>query len=207
MEWRQSIHPEYEVSEYGQLRSLVDRYQLLDGSYRYPAGKIMTGTSDPQGYVKYKLRDAGMAGRNAPSKTVQAHTLVLHAFVGPKPSDDHQCAHYDGNPSNNHYTNLRWATAAENAADKVRHGNHRLGNRVYEETDIIDMRARRKLGDSYADIIEVYPMSKGNLSPIINRKTWGYLDDEQQIAGRIEELKAERTAENAERLAKQWEDL
>jgi hypothetical protein len=38
-------------------------------------------------------------------------------------------AHNDGNPSNNHYTNLRWATAKENQDDRAKHGTHNRGER------------------------------------------------------------------------------
>lgn len=56
------------------------------------------------------------------------HALVLTAFVGPKPPNMQAC-HYDGNPANNALSNLRWGTAAENYADKRRHGTHQVGER------------------------------------------------------------------------------
>lgn len=39
------------------------------------------------------------------------HNLVARAFHGLPPTPDHEAAHNDGNTSNNHYTNIRWATA------------------------------------------------------------------------------------------------
>jgi hypothetical protein len=38
-------------------------------------------------------------------------------------------AHWDGNKTNNTVSNLRWATKAENAADKHRHGTTVCGDR------------------------------------------------------------------------------
>ena len=38
-------------------------------------------------------------------KTRKMHQLVLEAFVGPRP-EGYQCAHLDGNPSNNRLVNL-----------------------------------------------------------------------------------------------------
>ncbi len=51
------------------------------------------------------------------------------AFIGAPPTELHEVAHHDGDPSNNAVTNLRWATRAENHADKLRHGTHNRGER------------------------------------------------------------------------------
>jgi len=50
------------------------------------------------------------------------HRLVLFAFVGPPPSEKHECCHNDGDPSNNNLSNLRWGTKKENQADRKVHG-------------------------------------------------------------------------------------
>jgi hypothetical protein len=50
------------------------------------------------------------------------HVLVAEAFCGPKPSLNHEVAHWDGVTTNNCATNIRWATRAENIADQRRHG-------------------------------------------------------------------------------------
>ena len=168
MEWRQSLHPEWEVSECGWMRCLTDRY-------RRPAGTVIKGSGDGHGYISYSLVEAGGGGRGAKKVRYRAHTLVLHAFVGPKPSPDHMCAHWDGDRAHNHYSNLRWATSAENTEDKIRHGMHRLGNKRFFEEQVLDMRAMRARGCSYAVIMEKYRVSKGNLSSIINRETWGHI--------------------------------
>ena len=167
MEWKQSLHPEWEVSEYGQMRALTDRY-------RRPAGTVITGAVN-KGYAYYSLTLPGESGRGAGRFRHYAHTLVLTAFVGPCPPDKTQCAHYDGDPRNNHFSNLRWATAAENTADKVRHGMNRMGNKKFSEDQVLDMRAMRSRGCSYGAIIEKYNVSQGNLSSIINRNTWDHL--------------------------------
>lgn len=51
------------------------------------------------------------------------HTLVLEAFVGPRP-EGAVCCHIDGDPTNNHVTNLRWGSYSDNNHDLVRHGTH-----------------------------------------------------------------------------------
>ena len=162
MEWRQSLHPLYEVSEYGHMKLLVGRSNRV-------AGTILKGREKRDGYIEYKLQTDGKA------KGFPAHRLVLFAFVGPPPSDLHECAHWDGNPANNHVSNLRWATRSENAADRVRHGTHREGYKKFNADEVRDMRLMHEAGARYCDIQDRYPVSKGNLSAIINRQTWGHI--------------------------------
>ncbi len=49
------------------------------------------------------------------------HTLVLEAFVGPRPEGYVAC-HCDGNQANNTPENLRWDTVKNNIHDKFAHG-------------------------------------------------------------------------------------
>lgn len=99
------------------------RYEISDGGYvRSFARKnprIIVGKTDKRGYRHVLLYDGA---NQRVMRTV--HTLVLEAFVGPRPSGYHGC-HYDGNPSNNMLTNLRWDTAKANQADSRRHGTLR----------------------------------------------------------------------------------
>lgn len=158
MEWRYSNVPDYEVSEQGDLR-------LLKNKGNYVAGNILKGSCDRNGYRRYRLRIKGCR------TGFSAHRLTLLAFVGPPPTPRHQCAHWDGNPSNNHYSNLRWATAAENAADRVRHGNHLVCYRKFTAEEVLDIRFLRASGETYSTIRKKYDISKGHLSNIINRST------------------------------------
>ena len=162
MEWRKTFLPIYEVSEYGDLRLLVNRSNLVSGT-------ILKGSVKADGYKEYHLRWEGKEHH------LGAHRLVLLAFVGEPPTPDHQCAHWDGDPTNNHYSNLRWATAAENTLDKIRHGRHRKGHRTFTKEQVMEMRKMHEDGKSYRDIRETYQISKGNLSAIINRQTWDWL--------------------------------
>ena len=155
--WKQcETYPDYIISDHGRMRR-------LKSASNQPAGKFIKGSFCQRGgHIKLKLK---VEGRDVNSFM---HTEVLKAFVGPCPEDKTQCAHYDGDPKNNHVSNLRWATA-----DKVRHGTHLKGNRKFSVKDILDIRDMRARGARYTDIQARYDISKGNLHAILSRQTWG----------------------------------
>jgi hypothetical protein len=109
-EWRTlDWLPGYEVSEDGDVRNLV-------------SGRILRGCRHPRGYRQHSRL-------GAEKRTLKAHRLVCEAWHGTAPEEKPFVAHNDGNPSNNHYTNLRWATAKENQDDRAKHGTHNRGER------------------------------------------------------------------------------
>lgn len=121
-EWRPVVDHEgsYEVSNKGRVRSL-DR--LIDGGRGYPrrvSGRLMRSTTEYRGHQRIKLS----------GKRHLLHTLVLTAFVGPRPRGMEAC-HNDGNPRNNALENLRWDTRSANAQDKIRHGNNPYASRTH----------------------------------------------------------------------------
>lgn len=75
-------------------------------------GKSLVETSKfktSRGY-RYKAVTATVDGKQ---KHYYVHRLVAEAFI-PNPENKPQVNHIDGNPLNNHITNLEWATASEN---------------------------------------------------------------------------------------------
>lgn len=105
----------YEISNSGLVRSL--------STYRSTSGGILKPWVQNRGYKYVSLRSA-----NNIKKTFAVHRLVLDAFVGLCPPG-RQCAHGDGDPTNNHVENLRWASAAENIADRALHGRTAAGEK------------------------------------------------------------------------------
>lgn len=75
--------------------------------------------------------------RNGKRSHVYIAPLVLTLFTGPRP-DGLECCHWDGDPSNNSLSNLRWDTRSANHMDKRRHGTS--GRKlVGREHDVIRM--------------------------------------------------------------------
>lgn len=104
-EWRTvSIAPDYEVSNLGRIKSHKGREP-----------RILRPCVHPLGYHNQTLFEAGR-----PVFTT-AHTLVMAAFVGPRP-EGMEIRHLDGDPGNNRLDNLAYGTRGENARDMLRHG-------------------------------------------------------------------------------------
>lgn len=104
-QWRDIVgfEADYEVSSHGRVR-------------RKEAGRILRPWIAGMGYRYVHLHAI-------PSKRkVGVHVLVAEAFHGPKPSPQHEVAHWDGIATHNEVRNIRWATHAENIEDQRRHG-------------------------------------------------------------------------------------
>jgi len=110
----------YEASDSGLIRSL-DRITPRGARSK---GRILKPGSNPKGYAIYVLC------REAVRSAFTGHSLVASAFLGPRP-DGMQIAHGDGVKTNNAVSNLRYATASENAADKKLHGTERNLNKTH----------------------------------------------------------------------------
>lgn len=118
VEWRAAVGFEgrYEVSSEGHIRTLT--------TYRPHQSRIvLKPRRHEKGYLYVSLRDTG-----GTSRQLAVHRVVLDAFVGPRPAGK-QAAHWNGDPSDNRIANLRWASSAENHADRKRHGRVPSGER------------------------------------------------------------------------------
>lgn len=117
--------------------------------------------------------------------------VVCLAFHGPKPTPKHGVAHYDGNKLNNKADNLRWATATENAADKVRHGTvacglrnghytkpertargERHGMSILRENDVRMIRSLWSMGVPTRVLGVAFGVSNTNVKDITRGKIW-----------------------------------
>jgi hypothetical protein len=126
---------QYEVSNYGNVKSLKRIIIRSDGKKRTIPEKIKDGTHN-KGYKRISLIDF-----NGNSKSFYVHRLVMSAFIG---DSDLYVDHIDGNKKNNNLNNLRYVTNSENLTfrntDKIYKSKHpyvyfdnqRLQYRVYK---------------------------------------------------------------------------
>lgn len=113
----------YEISDLGRVRSVDRVVRISDGRLVPYKGKLLSAKTS-RGYKIVNLHKPGI------EKYRTVHSLVLEAFIGPRP-DGLECCHWDGNPANNVLSNLRWDTRSANGQDRVRHGNSAEANRTH----------------------------------------------------------------------------
>lgn len=98
-EYRRYYHNEiptsYYVSAYGEVYSEI-------------SNKILKHSICRNGYHTIVLYQ----GKKRINTSV--HQLVATVYIDPKPADNYQVDHKDGNKDNNHYSNLEWVTFTEN---------------------------------------------------------------------------------------------
>lgn len=169
-----SAHPNYEVSDLGLVR------RKTPGPHTH-AGRFLKPYPDKDGYLTVGMYKDGRV------RTCKVATLVLEAFVGPKPSPDHEAAHGDGVRDHNALSNLRWATSKENQADRLAHGTAQFGednpNAHLSDTQIRLMRAHFAYGETKAQISRTFGCSDTHAHLIVTgrqrRQAGGYLPDDE----------------------------
>lgn len=116
----------YSASTFGQIKSLERTIHEArkDGwkpKYYVIKEKILKPFEDNIGRLRVSL------SVKSKIKYRFVHSLVLLAFKGVRPLG-YECCHVDGNPGNNHLSNLYYGTRAENIADAKRHGTFPIGS-------------------------------------------------------------------------------
>jgi hypothetical protein len=119
-EWRTlDILQKYEVSNDGRVR----RRTL--GSNR-KVGTLLRASLSTRGYPEYRLYDD-----DGKPRAWLAHRLVALAFLPAPDPGQTSVLHKDDNKLNPRVDNLRWGTAADNAADAIANGRLPRGEAHY----------------------------------------------------------------------------
>jgi hypothetical protein len=131
--------------------------------------------ADRNGYLSVLIRRT----RGKPHRVLVSR-MVCAAFHGPPPTARHTAAHWDNNCQNNREGNLRWATQAENIADKVRHGTEQKGERhggaKLVESQVLEIRRAVDLGqETKVAIAKRYGVDRSTVYLIGARKNWQHI--------------------------------
>lgn len=102
----------YQVSNFGNVRSLDRKILYKDGRTRRYTGKILKPIANSDGYLNIQLCDGCDV-----LKTIKVHRLVAEAFV-PNPDGYLEINHIDEDKTNNNALNLEWCDRIYNC----RHG-------------------------------------------------------------------------------------
>lgn len=122
-------------------------------------------------------------------KVYQVHSLILEAFVGPRPKGN-ECRHLDGKPGNNRLTNLRWGTPKENGEDRAIHGTWSNGGRSLKgslnpqakltDQDVKDIMEMKRRGVKQKDIAILKKVSDATISLIVRKLKWVHFHGRQE---------------------------
>lgn len=164
----------YEVSSYGRVRSLPR--EVHHGNLRMRlSGKILKPCKSANGYYYATL---SRGGKRKQMKEL-VHTLVLKAFVGPRPIGM-ECCHYpDKARTNNHLENLRWDTSSANHQDAIKHGyTYRHAAKL---TDAQVRRIRKLLANRaekglLRKLAKQFGVGLSAIYAIKSKRTWRHLD-------------------------------
>jgi len=160
----------YEVSDLGRVRSYHPPH---GGRGRRKRPYLLTPVAKGTGkYLMVTLRQGDTI------EDAYVHTLVLTAFVGPRPPKN-EARHGPNGRHDNSRANLCWGTIQENHQDRTRDDaviwGERHGNAKLTAAAVLDCRKRFAAGEKLADLAREYGVSNGGLSQAVNGVTWPHL--------------------------------
>lgn len=159
----------YEISTAGVIRRLSD-----SSTGGHKTGKVMQHKQHKNGYSFITLSKDGK------TKDYSIHRLVAATFI-PNPEKKSTVNHIDGDRRNNCVDNLEWATYSEN----ISHSYKKLGRigprgevcgkSKLTESDVVEIRARRILGESYKSISKSFGVSGKQISVVARGVQWSHI--------------------------------
>ncbi len=149
--------PDYEASNLGKVRSLKRK-----------TVRILSPSRNPRGYLGVNLCNNGRT-------YAYIHSLVMLAFVGPRPAGMHTC-HNDDNPSNNRLDNLRYDTPSSNQQDCTKNGK-----RALTVEQVRQIRQDRSNGIILRKLAEKYGISLAQAGFAVRGTTYNFIGDSVEI--------------------------
>lgn len=155
----------YEVSNHGRVRSLP-----RNGTA--PEVKIRKTQITKAGYEIVHL------SKDNAAKAISVHTLVLTAFIGPKP-DKMECRHLDGCRTNNKADNLAWGTKQQNMSDQIKHGTiargERCGHAKLTLEQVQQARSMIQAGMTHKAVSKLFNVSRPTITNLWSGRNWQHI--------------------------------
>lgn len=166
----------YQVSNRGRVRSLDRTAMNRVGHLRTTRGRVLEPSRMKSGHLQVSLY------RGGERLCTTVHTLVMAAFVGPRPPGMDIC-HGDSDPTNNHVSNLRYDTRRGNIEDTMATG--RISRGTARHNNVLTPEQVREIRAKYVPrvytlrmLAEEYGVSMTNIHAIVgpNSRSWNWLD-------------------------------
>ncbi len=155
--------PGYRVGDDGSVWSC--RWKGANGKWK----KLQPDTEKKTGYLCVRL------SRNGRKANLRVHSLILKAFIGPRPKGKMGC-HENDIPSDNRLTNLRWDTQKGNSKDAVKNGRSTAGVRNARARltveNVQEIRRRRAAGESAKSIAPHFGITYWHVHAINAGQFW-----------------------------------
>lgn len=149
----------------------------IDGVVLGPTGRMVSPwPSGPRrNYLSFSV------WRNGKSLSVLVNRAVALAWVDAAPAAGLVAAHLDGNPANNHASNIAWVSVLENVSHKKLHGTELIGikNHQAKMTDekVLEMRRLHRQGISGRKLAARFGMSGTATRHILAGRRWVHVSD------------------------------
>ena len=142
------------IDEYGRI------WSFAWGKYRQ-----LAGSKTDKGYWKISYSRTGN-----PIRVLYVHRLVCYHFHGAPPPGKTQVRHLDGNPDNNHPSNLQWGDNSEQYTDRVTHKTCNRGRtgsaKKLTDFQVSEIRTRRKQGETCKALATEFDVNPGYVSAL-----------------------------------------
>ena len=179
-------NPDYQVSSMGNVRSWLrgGNHKKRNAGYPRDLKKSNQGS-----YQSISL--PGGETRGYQHRTI--HSLVMLAFIGPRPSG-YDIAHMDGDSRNNNISNLKYCTRKENENMKIMHKTNPIGERNGQSKlqgwQIAEMKYLAGKGVGQQKIAVLFDIDHSVVSDVLREKSWKHIASRQDIPKLILLLRA-----------------